>query len=578
MADATVEGFTLLATKILKVPIAHIGLPSGDKNWVKSGVGIDTNACSRAESFCGHAIHESNMMVVPDTLHDPRFTNHPMVTETSNIRFYAGAVIRGRNQEAIGTLCVIDTKPRVFSDQERETLGHLRDIVQERILDYGERQIRHNEIVQEARTDKVTTLLNRLGLKERLDQTVQWASTGRDLVFGVLMLEIVAFNNIKRGHGLAISEGVLTIAKRRIVETLSDGYIHGRWREGIFVTIAPNATSDDELVDAAAQLVEAFRKPVLDSVMLHVRIGISKYPTDGGNSQSLIDAAEQAIENVSAHNKSGFALANHELNAAFVERLDLENRLRRAIHRGELSVVYQPKINLGRGQISEAEALVRWNDPDIGMIPPSRFIAIAENAGLIGLLGAYILTTACQEAVSWGHDTRGASTVAVNVSAIQLQDPGFPDTVRKALADTGLSPENLILEVTESAVMDDTDIVLPNMRAIATMGVRFAIDDFGTGYSNFDNLRRLPIHSLKIDKRFVDQITENQNDARICQAMIALGRALNLVVVAEGVETHEQSLFLKAYGCDQLQGFYFSRPLNRVEFREFVEARNSQHQ
>lgn len=575
MADATVEGFTRLATRIFNVPIAHIGLPSDEKNWVKAGVGIDLESCDRAVSFCGHAIHEPNMLVVPDTWQDPRFANHPMVTGSSNIRFYAGAVIRGRNQEAIGTLCVIDTKPRTFSDHERDTLCHIRDIVQERMLDYGERRIRHKEIVREARTDEVTRLLNQIGLQERLDQTVQSANTGDENIFGLLMIEIVAFNDIKRGHGRAVGENVLAIVGRKLTEVLPDGYILGRWREGVFLTIAPYAASADELTDAAAEVVAAFQAPLAiddGSMPLRVRIGISRFPSDGSNSQALVDAADHALDDISPHNRNCLALADHKLNTAIMERLDLEKRLRRAIRKGDLSVLYQPKINVRGGQVSEAEALVRWTDPELGMIPPDRFIPIAERAGLIGLLGAHVLKKACQEAVSWSPDEADTSAVAVNVSAIQLQDPSFPDSVRETLDVTGLRGERLILEVTESALMEAADMVVANMKKIVALGVRFAVDDFGMGYSNFAYLRRLPIHSLKVDKTFVDLITDSENDARICQAIIALGRALDLVVVAEGVETLEQSLFLKAYGCDQLQGFYFSKPLGGIEFREFVKV------
>lgn len=570
MADATFQSLTRLATKILDVPIAYIGLLSDETNWIEAGIGLEFQSCDRAVSFCDHAIREPDVLLVPDTLKDPRFMNNMMVTGPSSFRFYAGAVIRGPQQEPVATICVIDTQPRAFSARQIDMLRDIRDVAQDLMRNYIEKRMRHKEILLEAKTDKVTGLLNEAGLQERLEYEVQWASRSEGAGFGVLMIEIIGFNAIKRGHERVLRETLLANVGGVLTKSLPEGCIHGRWRESIFMSIVSGTASADELVKTATRVVSAFETPLFlnnISIPLRVRIGISRFPFDAQNTYQVIEAAEQALDDISLNNETCYSLADVKLNSVVMERLDLERRLYRAIEHDELDIVYQPKINTKDNQVVGAEALVRWTDPELGVIPPYNFIPIAENAGLIDRLGSSILRKACQIAATWDLGLAWNLTIAVNVSAIQLQNSNFPQTVTKALKISGLDPHRLILEVTESALIAREQIVVANMQAIVAMGVRFSIDDFGMGYTNFDYIRKLPIHSIKIDKTFVSRITDSEKDARICQAIIAMGRSLDMVVIAEGVETKEQLVFLKAYRCDQLQGFYFSKPLSDHNFR-----------
>ncbi|RFU13866.1 EAL domain-containing protein [Rhodobacteraceae bacterium W635] len=581
MSDAHLERFTRLATHVFDVPIAYIGLPSGDKNWIKAGVGTDIHSSDRAMSFCGHAIHEPDMLVVPDTWHDPRFANHPIVIGSFKIRFYAGAVIWGRHGEPLGTFCIVGTEPRTFSENDRTKLRHLRDAAQEQMVDFALKRKHLEAAMHDARLDEVTGLLNEAGLQERLEQGIQWAQSGDGSSFSVFIVKVVKFNEIKHGRGPAVTKAVLQAVGRTLTETLTRGCIHGRWREDVFLTIVPYTTPDDALADVGRQLIAAFDAPFDvegKTVPIRVHVGVSCFPSDGRDGRTLADAAEHAISDLISTHASSFALADQNLNTVMRERLDMERRLREAIDESKLSVVYQPKINVRGEQVSEAEALVRWTDPELGNVPPDRFIPIAEAAGLIDALGAFVLKKACEDAVTWSPDTPGKSSVAVNVSMLQIEDPAFLDTLRDVLDQTGLSPDRLILELTESTLMTRASEIRDNMSAIAALGVRFAIDDFGTGYANFNYLRDLPIHSLKVDKTFVDNIAEHENHARICHAMVTLGRTLGLDVVAEGVETSEQAIFLKAYGCDQLQGFHFSKPLSSDDFRRYVQDRNGSAQ
>lgn len=580
MSNAHLERLTRLAAHVFDVPIAFIGLPSGDKNWIKAAVGTDIHSTDRVMSFCGHTIHEPDMLVVPDTQRDARFANHPMVIGSFKIRFYAGAVIWGRHGEPLGTFCILGTEPRTFSEEDRTKLRHFRDAAQEQMVDFGVKRKHLDGALRDARHDEVTGLLNEVGLQERLEQGVQWAQSGDGSSFSVLIMKVVKFNEIKHGRGPAVTKAVLQAVGRTLTETLTRGCIHGRWREDVFLTIVPYYMPDDALIAVARQLIAVFDAPFDvegESVAIRVHIGISCFPSDGRDGRTLADAAEHAIIDLST-SLSNFALADQNLNTAMRERLDIEKRLRLAIDENSMSVVYQPKINVRAEQVSEAEALVRWTDPELGTIPPDRFIPIAESAGLIDALGAFVLKKACEDAVTWNPDAPDKSSVAVNVSMMQLETPTFLGALQDALNQTGLRPDRLTLEITESTLMTSANKIRDNMLAISTLGVRFAIDDFGTGYANFNYLRDLPIHSLKVDKTFVDYIAVHEDHAHICHAMVTLGRALDLEVVAEGVETREQAIFLKAYGCDQLQGFHFSKPLSSDDFRSYVQEQNGSAQ
>lgn len=574
MADATFKSLTHLVTKTLDVPIAYIGLLSDETNWIEAGFGLDFTSCDRAVSFCHHAIEEPDMLLVPDTLKDPRFASNKMVTGPLGFRSYAGAVIRGPHQEPVATICVIDTKPRAFSARQLDMLRDIRDVAQDLMHNYIEKRVRHNEILQESKIDKVTGLLNQTGLLERLEYAVQWASGSKDAGFGLLMIEIVGFNAIKRAHERVMRDKLLLNAGELLTKAVPDGYIHGRWRENVFLTIVSDTASAEELAKIATRIISAFSTPLAlsdDAIPLRLHIGISRFPFDAQSTVQMIEAAEQSLDDISAQNDACYALADHRLNSVVRERLDLERRLHRAIEQDELDVVYQPKVDAKDNQVIGAEALVRWTDPELGAIPPFRFISIAENAGLIDRLGSNILKKTCETVAAWNTGLACGLTISVNVSAIQLQNPSFPQAVDEALKISGLDPKRLILEVTESALIAREKIVVSNMHTVVAMGARFSLDDFGMGYTNFDYIRKLPVYSLKIDKSFVKRICKSEKDARICQGIIAMGRGLDMVVVAEGVETEEQSLFLKTHGCDQLQGFHFSRPLSEGKFRLYFQ-------
>jgi EAL domain-containing protein (putative c-di-GMP-specific phosphodiesterase class I) len=249
-----------------------------------------------------------------------------------------------------------------------------------------------------------------------------------------------------------------------------------------------------------------------------------------------------------------------------LERMELEGHQRHALERHELSLQYQAKVHLQTGDIRGVEALLRWDNPVLGSVSPTRFIPLAEETGLIVSLGRWVLQTACAQAATWIRDGLSPVCMAVNVSPVQFRDPELVPTIRRALADTGLPPALLELEITESMVMQDVDRVSRKLREIQALGVRLAIDDFGTGYSSLAQLKRFPINTLKIDRSFIRDVSHNSQDRAITEAIIAVGRSLGVTVVAEGVETASQQEYLRGQACDEMQGFYFSKPCTPEAF------------
>jgi EAL domain-containing protein (putative c-di-GMP-specific phosphodiesterase class I) len=259
--------------------------------------------------------------------------------------------------------------------------------------------------------------------------------------------------------------------------------------------------------------------------------------------------------------RNNFRFFIEDMNAQAVERLTLENSLRRVLDKKELFLMYQPQMNVATGKIIGLEALLRWQHPKLGLVPPDKFVRIAENCGLIVPIGEWVLRTACSQARKWQDEGLPAVSVAVNVSAIQFRHEGFCELVRKVLRETGLAPQYLELELTESLLLSNEDVMFSVLQELQALGVRLAIDDFGTGYSSLSYLKKFPVNKLKIDRSFIRYVATNVDDGAITTAIISMAKSLNLKVIAEGVEDEAQMSFLRAHQCDEIQGYYFSKPL-----------------
>jgi len=424
------------------------------------------------------------------------------------------------------------------------------------------------QMAHSAEHDYLTGLPNRMLLKDRVEQAIVLARRhGTQLA--VLYLDLDGFKHINDSLGHPVGDKLLQSVARRLVECARTSDTVSRQGGDEFIVLLSEVAHAEDAALAASRMLKAVAEahPV-DKHDLHVTtsIGISIFPEDGAEAQALIQNADTAMYQAKENGRQGYQYFKPEMNARAVERQSIEESLRRALQRDELSLDYQPKINFKTGAITGAEALLRWHHPTRGLVSPAQFIPVAEDCGLIVPIGKWVLRQACMQARAWATDGLPPTTIAVNVSARQFRDTGFLAGLFAILRQTGLDPRLLELELTESVLMTHAESAAGILKTVRAHGVRVAVDDFGTGYSSLSYLRKFQIDALKIDQSFVGEILDADSDASIVTAVISMARSLNLRVVAEGVETLEQSTFLRARDCDEAQGFYFSRPVPPARF------------
>ncbi len=331
-----------------------------------------------------------------------------------------------------------------------------------------------------------------------------------------------------------------------------------------FTILLTEIAHPEDAAKVAQRLLNSLAHPFLLSgqeVFASISIGITVYPFDGTDAESLMKNADAAMYHAKSRGKNNFKYYSMSLNASASERLVLENKLRRALERNELVLYYQPKINVLSGKIFGTEALVRWNHPEMGMVSPADFIPMAEETGLINPIGEWVLRTACHQNKIWQASGFGKLPVAVNLSSKQFKHQNLIEQVAAALKDSGLAPRFLELEITESVIMENTEMTISTLRRLKDMGVKLSLDDFGMGYSSLSTLINFPLDFIKIDRFFLKDLSRNAGNKAIVEAIIAMARSMGLSVIAEGVESEEQLLFLYERGCHLIQGFLFSRPV-----------------
>jgi predicted signal transduction protein with EAL and GGDEF domain len=339
-----------------------------------------------------------------------------------------------------------------------------------------------------------------------------------------------------------------------------------------FIILLPDLDSMQEAVRVAQKIIDCFAQPYIvpgHELFISTCIGISVFPDDGTDSDTLVRNADMAMYRAKESGRNRYQLYNASMHKQASRRLAMENRLRWGLQGGEFFLHYQPLVNVKTGQIISIEALARWRHPELGLIPPREFIPLAEEIGLIIPLGEWVLRTACAQNKAWQDAGYPPVRMAVNFSPHQFQAHKLADMVENILLETGLAPCWLELEVTEGIMLQDVDATIRTMRRLCDLGAHISIDDFGTGYSSLSYIKKLPIHTLKIDQSFVSDIIVNNDDAAIATAIITMAHSLRLNVIAEGVETREQMLFLNSLNCSDMQGYFFSRPLPSNEFSPF---------
>ncbi|MDP2110654.1 MAG: EAL domain-containing protein [Thiobacillus sp.] len=434
------------------------------------------------------------------------------------------------------------------------------------------------EMAHLAQHDFLTGLPNRLLLTEQFSHAIGLARRHTKQV-GLLFLDLDNFKHINDSLGHAVGDLLLQSVANRLVECVRTTDTVCRQGGDEFVILLAEIGHPQD----AAHVVETLRTTLdmphqIDGHELHVTlsIGISIFPDDGIDVDTLMQNADTAMYHAKASDRNNYQFFRADMNARAVRRQFVESSLRRALKLGEFLLHYQPKINLASGAMTGAEALIRWQDPDLGLVYPAQFVTIAEENGLIVPIGQWVLREACRQVQAWLDSGLRAVPVAVNISAVEFRHPGFLDGVARILKETGLAPRYLELELTESILMHGAVSSTSVLTALKAMGVQLAIDDFGTGYSSLSYLKRFPIDTLKIDQSFVRDICTDADDATIVAAVIGMGKNLKLRVIAEGVETHEQLEFLQARHCGEGQGFHFSHPVSAEAFAQLLVTDNDE--
>ncbi len=412
--------------------------------------------------------------------------------------------------------------------------------------------------------DALTGLPNRALMNDRLAQALATARRRNEKV-AVIFLDLDRFKLINDSLGHTVGDLLLKDVAERLKGCTRDQDTVSRIGGDEFVILL---TGVEDASAVAARMVSALTAPFEvkgHSLSTSCSIGISMFPDHGDDGETLIKYADQAMYSAKESGRNAVRIFNADMNSRITERATLENDLRLALEREEFFLVYQPQVVIESGELAGFEALIRWRHPQRGLVPPDSFISLAENTGLILPIGEWVLNTACSQARRWVEAGLLKVPMAVNVSAVQFRQAEFCELIKKALADSGLPPQYLELELTESLLLTNQDVMLSVLQRLKEMGLNLAIDDFGTGYSSLSYLKQFNVNKLKIDRSFIREITTNADDAAITTAIINMAKSMKLTVIAEGVEDRPQFEFLRAHKCDEIQGYYISKPGTAAE-------------
>jgi diguanylate cyclase (GGDEF)-like protein len=421
--------------------------------------------------------------------------------------------------------------------------------------------------------DQLTKLPNKSLIKQHITNEITKSKKSNKKI-AILFLNLDGIKRVNESLGHTLGDDIIKIISKRLQECISKNDLVGRWDSDEFVIILTNVQLAEDVYTTVHNIFQRFLEPISllqqKQLVISTSIGISVYPADGNNTMTLVQNADIALNEAKSKGGNRHRFYTDDMNNVVTERLAIETGLRSALAQDQFELYYQPLINTETQQITGAEALIRWNHPTKGLIPPDKFIPIAEDSDLIIPVGEWVINQACAQCKQWEQHGIHNLKVSVNVSAKQFRDNTLPGTVKNALDTTGLKASDLTLELTESSIMEDVETTIENLHLFKKIGVNLSIDDFGTGYSSLAYLKRFPIDKLKIDRSFVKNVDNNADDKSIVRSIISLGHNLKLSIIAEGVEKVEHMTLLDSLNCEESQGYYISRPLPMKQFIEFV--------
>jgi diguanylate cyclase (GGDEF)-like protein len=523
------------------------------------------DAHPEGRGLSGTAFRSRQASVSNDYLADPRCSAFHAITRRDGAKSGAAfpLVVRGR---AVGVMPFLSAEKDTFTPEFVELLQRLADNVSFALenFDRADEKTKADERIEHlASHDGLTNLPNREMFNELLRHAIEAA--GRyQRQFAVLFIDLDRFKIINDSLGHDAGDLLLVEIANRLRHTLRSSDVVARLGGDEFVVVLEETAERHDVEEIARNLLSVLSQPLqLSGHECHTTasIGIAMYPSDGHDVQTLTKNADMAMYLAKDDGKNGFRFFTKEIKTQSIERLTLETALRHALERHQFALHYQPKVDLASGQITGVEALLRWTHPELGVLPPMQFIPLAEETGLIVPIGRWVLKEACAQNMAWQRRGLRPLSMAVNLSPRQFADPQLLQDIDEALAASGMPPVLLQLEVTESMVMRNVSRAVKVLDAIQSRGIRLAIDDFGTGYSSMSLMKQFPIDTIKIDRSFVRDLPRDSEDQAIAQAIISMGKALGMTVIAEGVETIEQETFLRNHACDEMQGYLFSKPL-----------------
>jgi diguanylate cyclase (GGDEF)-like protein/PAS domain S-box-containing protein len=526
--------------------------------------------CNTAlQKMLGYSMEELGKMTVPEI-------NHPE-DEPQNLLFYeslmAGAIdgytMTKRLLRKDGTVIWVNlTAGIVREDMEGKRPQTLFGIVE----DISEFKRMEEELKHQVRHDQLTGLPNRRLLLERLSfELAQAQRTPKEMA--LLYVDLDRFKGINDSLGHHTGDRLLEEVAGRLKSCIRESDIAARVGGDEFIIVLTNITLTEDAAQVAEKILLHLCLPFPISsheFSISASIGISVYPLDGEQAEVLLKHADMAMYYAKEQGRNNYQFYNSFINTSTMELMLLENSLRQTLKRGELVVHYQPQIDAATNKIVCAEALVRWQHPELGLLPPMRFIPLAEKTGFIIQLDEWVLRTVIENNRAWQDAGSPPVCISVNLSSRRFKQPGLVEFVLQILRESVLDPQWLELEVTEITAMEDIEYSIENMKRLAGFGVKFTIEDFGTGYSSLRHLEKLPVEKLKIDKALIRGITHSADDLAVVKAIIAIGHSLRWRIVAEGVETEDQLMLLRANDCNEVQGYYYSEPVPADEFKELM--------
>jgi diguanylate cyclase (GGDEF)-like protein len=534
-----------------------------------------TEAHPEGRGLTGTAFRTRQPCISNDYLADKQRSAFHGIVAVTGARSGAALPLLSRGQ-AVGVILFMSAELNTFTPEFVELLQRLAGNVSFALENFDradEKEKAEERVKYLATHDNLTDLPNRAMFNQLLDISIKTAHRYRRQC-AILFIDLDRFKIINDSLGHAAGDALLVEMANRLRSGVRASDVVARLGGDEFVVLLSEIVEREQAAAAASHLLSVICKPLElngHECRVTASIGIAMFPNDGADELALMKNADSAMYLAKQEGKNDIRFFSDKIQTQSVDRLTLETSLRYALERNELCLHYQPKRNVATGQIVGVEALLRWVHPELGMLPPNRFIPLAEETGLIVPIGRWVMKAACAQNMAWQRDGLPLLSMAVNVSPRQFSDENLLRDVDDALAASGMDPALLQIEITESMVMLNVEKAVQLLDAIQSRGVRLAIDDFGTGYSSMSVMKRFPIDTIKIDRSFVRDLPHNSEDKAIAQAIIGMGKALGLTIVAEGVETSEQQEFLREHACDEIQGFLCSRPVAADKIAELLQ-------